>query len=300
MAIQWRGSAKDVSYHPEQGLILDFSNRVSVFDIGPVPADFLGLGELRCAIATHLFEKFHIADIYTHFRRRNGPTQMVVEPFDIPERGVRFEEARGRQLPFELLFRFGVTEKFYNRIVRGEVSRAGVEQFLRGMNRIEPGVRLSPAFVECSTKHQDADDYVSDRRAAALANISVATLWRIYTRIHPAAGYLKVLFRDAGFDLMDGKFEVAFLPNDEPIIIDSISPDELRLIGPDGQSYDKDPVRKWYAETYPDWVAELNRAKKRYPNDKSQWPEYPGSPSEEIIRETVRRYRVVAEAIGAI
>jgi phosphoribosylaminoimidazole-succinocarboxamide synthase len=82
--------------------------------------------------------------------------------------------------------------------------------------------------------------------------------------------------------------------------VDSISPDELRLIGPDGRSYDKDPVRQWYQDTYPAWYAELLAAKQVYPHDKSKWPTYPDVPPQSVIDDMLQRYQMVAEAIGAL
>ena len=296
----WIGSSKDIRYVPKEGLRLNFSERVSVFDVGPVPVLFPHLGELRCAIAVRIFNELDAAGFKTHFLRQMSRTEILVSPFSVPEKGVTFDGVEGRMLPLEFLFRHVATKKFCGRVKDGSIDRTKVVRCLIDGWDLEPGTRLGPPFVECSTKHQDADEYVSDEVAAKLARIDIETLMRIYDKVEAAAIFLKILFRQADFDLGDGKFEGAFLDDGSFVIADSISPDEVRLIGSDGESYDKDPLRKWYETERPDWVKVLNEAKRHYPTDKSQWPTYDAEPPQYVVKEVVRRYTVVAEAIGAI
>lgn len=293
----WEGSSKDVLYDESKGLIFDFSDRVSVFDLGPLPRLFPGLGELRCTIASRLFSKLNAAGFETHFQERLTDTQMLVTPYDIPEKSRMFKNAAGRLLPLELLFRFAVTPKLFDRITAGSVDVASVERLLGSTMRLQTGARLHPAFVECSTKHQGADTYVSDSSAAALAGIDEATLRQIYGDIQKAADFLKTLFHQAGFELQDGKIEGALLQDGTFVIADAISPDELRLTGNNGKSYDKDPVRQWYADALPTWVMMVNKAKKRHPDNRKKWPSYTQAPPDDIAEELIKRYRAVADAL---
>jgi phosphoribosylaminoimidazole-succinocarboxamide synthase len=296
----WGGSSKDVLYDREKGeLKFHFSDRVSVFDLGPMPVLFPGLGELRCTIATRLWKKLDEAGFRTHFRGRLTDTEISVEPFNIPEKDRVFEGARGRLLPLEILFRYVATEKFCARVAGGKVDRAVVERLLYE-GELVPGARFKPPFVECSTKHQAADDYINDESAAILAGVSVGTLHSIYHEVRTASDFLHTFLGQAGFGLMDGKCEGALLWDGTFVFADAVSPDELRLVGRDGKSYDKDPTRKWYEDNYPTWVKMLRAAKEKFPNDKSKWPGYPGPPAPEVVTETIRRYREVANALVSV
>jgi len=302
MTTSWVGSSKNVRVYDqdESKLLIEFSDRVSVFDRGAILCDFPGLGALRCAIAVRMFEELESVGFRTHYLNRAEDTKIVTEAFNIPEKGIVFAGAKGRLLPLEILFRNVVTKKFFDRIARGEVDVAAIESLLSGQSSLVPGARLSPPFIECSTKHLAADTYVSDVEAAKLANISCEQLQNMYLlAIRPLAACLRNFFREAGFELCDGKIEGALTYGGSFVPVDAFSPDELRLVR-EGRSFDKDPIRKWYEVHQADWVWRLLVAKAEYPNDKSKWPEYEAVPPREIIQEFIESYRIVARDIRAI
>jgi len=292
------GSSKDVFYSDVKGMEFNFSDRVSVFDRGPIPVTFTGLGAVRCSIAAILFEKLDAADFRTHFRERLDEQRIAVTPFNIPELDVYYPQAFGRLLPLEFLFRFVATKKFCSRVEGGAVDRAAIECLLSLDEDLVPGMRFQHPFVECSTKHQAADTYVSDEEAARLAGLTLGQLQDIYKVVARAAIYLKTLFRSVGFDLCDGKIEGALTEEGMFVIADSISPDELRLTDSGGRSYDKDPVRRWYEECCADWVKELGEAKAKAPYDKSGWPPYSAEPPPEVIQDLLWRYEAVRDALS--
>ncbi len=306
------GSAKDIYRVMHRGEVdhieFRFSDRVSILDIGPVPVEFTGLGKLRCAISGCLFQAMEDSGFTTHYINHDvGTATMQVQPLDIQELDVSYGDASvGRIMAVELIDRNVVTSKMRKRVQAGDLDRAAVEKLLVGEHGLDDGARLQPAFVECTTKYQDADTYVWDRVAARLAGMSPEALGIIYdTAIREASAFLNRFFRARGFDRLDGKFEggVLYRPNgrDKFIFGDSISPDEMRLIGPDGRSYDKDPVRQWYEENCPEWWARVKAAKAAHPTDSSKWPGYEGNvPPDEVVADVVCRYGQVAEAIGAI
>jgi len=293
-----KGSSKDVLSGDEPGqLKFRFSDRVSVFDVGPIPVEFTGLGRLRCAIAGRLFHLLEDAGIPNHYIDHNvDDSTMLVYAANIPEKNFFKEKAIGRLMAVEILFRYELSSGTHSRIKLGSLDRGKIEALLVSGEELQPGARLQPPFLECSTKWQDADSYVSDLIAAKLARISPADLEKVYRNCSEAASVLRNFFKSAGFDLRDGKFEAVW-----PFCLgDSISLDELRLVGPDGRSYDKDPVRKWYGENQWDWVRWLRESKKKHPTDKSRWPTYEEVPPKSVIADQVERYQIVAEAIGAL
>jgi phosphoribosylaminoimidazole-succinocarboxamide synthase len=227
---------------------------------------------------------------------------MQVFPLSIEELDVSYGvfANQGRIIGVEIIDRRVVTEKLIRRIEAGEIDRTSVERLLVGELGLVPGARLSPPFIECTTKYRDADVYVSDKQAANLAKLSLKHLAQVYEDSRKASDFLSNFFRSHGFDRKDGKCEGAWTTSGF-MFADSISPDEMRLIGPDGKSHDKDPVREWFELNHPDWYASVLAAKKKFPNDKSQWPGYPNKmPPQKIIQEVVGRYEAVAVAINAI
>ncbi len=305
--LERRGSSKNIwKVLGDNGevvqLYFEFSDRVSVFDIGPIPVGFTGLGRLRCAIAGKLFQALNSAGHNTHYISHDVKSaRMYVQPVNIPALSIDYGVVSSFNLmPVELLCRLALTKKFMGRVERGEVDRRRVERLMMFPNWHE-GVHLDPPFVECSTKFEEADRYLSDAEAARLICIGHRQLLGHYEVVEKVFKLFNNLFRSSGFVLIDGKLEAALSKFDGSLMfVDSISPDELRLIGSDGRSYDKDPVRQWYQETFPDWYAELTAIKEAFPNDKSQWPTYPALPPSAIIEDMVGRYQAVAEAVSAL
>jgi phosphoribosylaminoimidazole-succinocarboxamide synthase len=302
-----KGSSKDIytelddSSNPFQ-VYFDFSDRVSVLDVGEILVPFVGLGKLRCAIAGRIFQALNSAGFSNHYISHDtNLARMYVQPVNIPALNIDYGDiASYKLMPVELLCRLALTKKFIVRIESGEVSRQNVERLLVGQEMRE-GARLDPGFVECSTKFEEADRYITDTAASTLIGISNLELRSYYNIVQNVFSFLYTFFRSSGgFLLMDGKLEAALAPDGYMMLVDSISPDELRLIGPDGRSYDKDPVREWYQNTFPDWYAELLTAKQMFPNNKKQWPTYPDVPPQSVIDDMVDRYATVAREIGAI
>lgn len=297
-----KGSSKDVfgdSNDPSfEHTYIDFgfSKRVSVFDRGPIPCDFPQLGALRCDIAILMFNYLEAHGIPTHFVGRLSPSRIKVRACSIPEKGFK---ATGtvRLLPLELLFRTVGKKKFADRALAHEIPDSGIKLF--GYSRFYAGMKLSPTFVECSTKHEASDRYISDAEAMHLAGLSQAELQQLYAFVRKAEGCITELFGRSGISVDDGKFEVGFNEKTrEFFICDSISPDELGLSDKKDTQFDKNPLRDYYVHTYPEWYAALLKAKKQNPLDASLWPDYPGVPPLELREQMVTSYKRVLDAVS--
>lgn len=302
-----KGSSKDIistydEYNDIALVSFYFSDRVSVFDVGEIPAPFVGLGKLRCAIAGKIFQVLDSAGYSTHYISHDAKLALMkIRPVNISAFDIDYgDSAAGVLMPVELLCRLELTKKFIDRIKAGKIQLQSVESLMFGEG-LREGERLVPGFVECSTKFEETDRYLKDSEAAKLIGITKRELRSYYTNVQDVFQFLSTFFRaNGGFVLMDGKLEAALEPGGGMMLVDSISPDELRLIGPDGRSYDKDPVRQWYQDTFPGWYTELFSAKQAFPNDKKQWPIYPGVPPRSVVDDLVDRYQTVAREIGAI
>lgn len=304
-----QGSSKDIiKVLSEQGdvvsLEFNFSDRVSVLDLGPIPnTPFPALGRLRCAIAGRLFQEMNALGFNTHYRSHNVKTAtMEVEPFDIKELGVEYPASRGRILGIEIIDRRKVTDKLVGRVKSGTLHPKRLSKSLQGRSMLTY-TPFRPPFVECTTKFTDADRYIDNKEAALLAGVGLSWLEeQCFPEIERASDFLFNYFAQFGFERHDGKFEGAILYTSKTFVFaDSMSPDEMRINGPDGKSCDKDVVREWFQENHADWYAEVLAAKKEYPDDRSKWPTYPDRlPPPSVVTEVLNRYYMVAKAIGAI
>jgi phosphoribosylaminoimidazole-succinocarboxamide synthase len=236
---------------------------------------------------------------------------MDVKPVNIPAFTPPIdygESAVGTMLPVELLCRRMITKKFLGRIKtgrrkEGEVSRAEVERRLVFPELKEMSV-MDPPFIECSTKYEDADRYLTNLQAGQLVGHGEWWLGKVcYPFIEKLFDFFYGFLRsEASFLLIDGKVELATTFDGGLMIVDSVSPDELGLIDPDGRLADKNIIRSYIIEHYPEWYAALEEAKKKYPRGKSKWPKYPPDLRlpQELIDGYIEKTRQVAEAIRAL
>lgn len=305
--LERKGSAKDIYKVPDgaggyEAVEFQFSDRVSILDIGPLPVPFPELGKIRCAISGKLFQEMNVAGFTTHYISHDVESAtMQVMPLEIDELDTHYGPSNcGRMLGVEIIDRWVVTKKLLRRIETGEIDRATIEKRLVGERGLEPGATMRPPFVECTTKYRDSDQYVDDVEAAELAGISIDQLARVYGEVVHASTFLRNFLKPYGFDRKDGKWEGAWFGGGF-MFADSISPDEMRLVGTDGRSHDKDPVRLWFEKEHPTWYRSVLDARKEYPHDRTKWPQYPDQmPPDFIISEVVWRYREIANAIGAM
>ncbi len=298
------GSSKDVTVRRlglRTEVDLGFTKRFSVFDVGPVPYEIEGMDTLRHAIAVRSFEVLAESKVPTHFIRADYNARTItVEPMNIYEvPGCMFNSARGKIIPLEIIDRQELTQPVVDRMATNP------ELHDKVMARVsEPvvGARFSLPLVECTTKFEAIDRRLLDAEAVALAKLGECSYRELCMFIQNASNVLTRFFDHHGFKRMDGKWEIA-ITYDGPsfVVVDSYSPDEMRLIGTDGRSYDKDPLRNWYNQTFPGWIKDLNASKREWPDNKNRWPAYPPDiPPAAVLDDLVDRYATVARAIGAI
>lgn len=298
------GSSKDVIM-PEPSrwareIQLLFTDRFSVFDVGKVPYEIEDMGAFRHAIAVRMFALLSSCSIPNHFKRSFASKKITVEPFCIDELGQYFDHARGKIVPLEIIDRQEVTEPLLVRAAINAELLGKMQARVRGPMVV--GTRFTSPLIECTTKFEPIDRRLSDLEAIKIARLGEASYTEMCGLVAKASTILTEFFAFRGYNRIDGKWEVA-ITYDGPtfVIVDSYSPDEMRLIGPDGRSYDKDPLRNWYKDNFPGWIASLEAAKREWPKDKARWPAYPKTvPPTAVLDDLRERYRMVAEAIGAI
>ncbi|MGC6509418.1 MAG: phosphoribosylaminoimidazolesuccinocarboxamide synthase [Myxococcota bacterium] len=162
-------------------------------------------------------------------------------------------------VPLEVIFRFGVPAG------SSLMKRVNDPSYLNALGLSQKpnfGDRFETPIIECSTKLESTDVYISAERAAEIACLSDAEAQNLYELVRILALRIHEIFGTAGLELWDGKFEFAFAEGSNGQrrfqLVDSIGPDELRLTY-DGVQLSKETLRKPYRST--PWLSAIDQAK---------------------------------------
>lgn len=172
------------------------------------------------------------------------------------------ERPRDVLVPLEVVFRFGAPEgsSFLSRAEK-------IENYAQSFGFAEnpkAGEMFPFPIVEFFTKLEPTDRFLTREEAMQVAALKSEELDDLVALTLLTALRLKDIFSPLGLELWDGKFEFAFLPgeggNRTFQIVDSIGPDELRLIGPGGVHFSKEFLRRVYRGTA--WYDSIEKSKK--------------------------------------
>lgn len=158
-------------------------------------------------------------------------------------------------VPLEVIFRFGVPEG------SSLLKRTGDADYCRDIGLTSApkcGDKFELPVIELSTKLENKDRYISYAEAKEIAGLSDAELKNLIELTALVALRLKDCFAGIGIELWDGKFEYAFGADRSFTLVDSIGPDELRLIA-GGVHLSKEMLRGAYRGS--SWLTALEKAK---------------------------------------
>ncbi|MEK7485106.1 MAG: phosphoribosylaminoimidazolesuccinocarboxamide synthase [Planctomycetota bacterium] len=164
-------------------------------------------------------------------------------------------------VPLEVIFRFAVPPG------SSLVSRANEMSYCRdiGLTKIpqENDIFAIPV-VEFSTKLESEDRYITYSEAKSISGMNENEFQQLREYVLLLALRLKDFFREVEMDLLDGKFEFAFVSGASSqqrdfMLVDSIGPDELRLTYR-GQQLSKEKLRTFYRKT--SWYDGVVKSKK--------------------------------------
>ncbi len=163
-------------------------------------------------------------------------------------------------IPLEVIYRNGLPEgsSVFRRLSRGELT---IEEL--GLDHEpKPGEIFAEPYFDVSTKLEDGDRYLGWEGAREIAGLS----GREIKRMHAIAFHLNCIVyhaaESAGMVNWDGKFEFAFDPSGELMVVDTLGTlDECRFTY-EGQHVSKEVLRQFYKRTQPEWVAQVDEAKK--------------------------------------
>lgn len=165
-------------------------------------------------------------------------------------------------VPLEVIFRFGVPKG------SSFLKRSKDDSYLASLGLISQEVPKEGEFfnrpvVEFSTKLEPEDRILPYSSAKEIAGLSEVELNRLLDTSLLLALRMKDIFSSLGLELWDGKFEFAFTEKENGErqfqLIDSIGPDELRIIA-NGVQLSKESLRQVYSGS--EWHLAVEEAKK--------------------------------------
>lgn len=165
-------------------------------------------------------------------------------------------------VPLEVVFRFGAPEgsSFLSRVEENP----NYAQTFGFAETPRAGEMFPYPIVEFFTKLEPTDRFLTVEEAKQVAALTQAELDGLVAMSTLLALRLKDLFSPLGLELWDGKFEFAFTPGTSGersfMLVDSIGPDELRLMGPSGVHFSKEFLRRVYRGGA--WYQAMEKAKK--------------------------------------
>lgn len=290
----YRGSVKDIYLSPEakDELIFDFSNRYSVFDWGEMPDHIENKGEALAKMGQCFFDilaKPSTWKTWQHtYKLKKAENEVLeklkskglshhalglvderksafkVKKIEVPK--LDFSEGRYNYsayqekvvdtlVPLEVIFRFGLPQgsSLFKRVRDSEY-----RQVLGLYHEPKVGESFARPLIEFSTKLESTDRYITYEEAQQMAGMDDMEFSELFSTTIVLSCRLRDLFSEMGVELWDGKFEFAFNKERGFQLVDSIGPDELRLMVR-GQKLSKEFLRSFYRGS--PWLEDVEAAK---------------------------------------
>lgn len=229
-------------------------------------------GRLREVLEREIHE-LETAGLAHHFIERSAPSRLLVQRVAVQaprahalagqtlyhyDRVAEQNAGRARLIPLEVVFRFGLPagSSFLERLTP-EYARA------LGLSALpEAGQWLELPVVEFFSKLESTDRFLTWEQALNYSGVPYAVFEKLVARSLCLAVWLAGVFEArTGLELWDGKFEWALSEKGELWLVDSIGPDELRLLDPrTGTQISKEFLRLFYRKTA--WFEAIKTTKK--------------------------------------
>lgn len=210
----YEGKAKKIFETPAMNeLLMEFKDSLTAFN-AQKKGEFLGKGQLNCAISTYLFKLLSKHNISHHWLKTENNNQMTV--------------IKTKIIPLEVVVR---------NILAGSLAKK--------LGRSE-GEKLKKPLLELYYKDDSlADPFVSDDQALEFGWVEAEQLKAIKATALKINSVLSVQFLKADLQLVDFKIEFGVTASGDIILADEISPDCMRLWDKNTQEkFDKDRFRR--------------------------------------------------------
>jgi phosphoribosylaminoimidazole-succinocarboxamide synthase len=162
-----------------------------------------------------------------------------------------------RLIPLEIVFRFGLPagSSLIDRLAKDP----NYARTLGLKNQPKPNSFFEHPVIELYTKLEPKDRLLTYQEAALMAGLDGQTFENMIELATDIALGLFVMFSDRSIELWDGKVEM-ILVDGQPVLADSIGPDELRLIHK-GCQLSKEMIRQIYRGSV--WETSIKEAQTR-------------------------------------
>jgi len=230
----------------------------------------------RTAVAARVrseLEELASLGLAHHYVKRSAPDRILVEKAHVwhpkehaieeGERlyhytGLKTDDTAPTFVPLEVVFRFGIPRgsSLLERLTPAYARTLGLNELPK------EGARFEAPIVEFFSKLEDTDRFLSVEQALHYSGLSFEAFEKLYVRTLVAALWLKDAFAKVNLELWDGKLEWAMQKRGEkniPVLVDSIGPDELRLLSANGTQISKEFLRTFYRKTK--WYSTVCSAK---------------------------------------
>ena len=295
MAIIYEGSVKNLWAVDNTTLEFEYTDAYSVFDWGRMPDMLKGKGVALASIGEFFFGKVEqpgewkklakdpritqalraeyevlcTRGMLTHFKKRTAPNKFTVQKVKVvrPEvlnifgrEVVDYSScwfSRPHLIPLEVVFRFGAPSgsSFFERATPQYCREVGLKEVPK------VGSRFPEVVIEFFSKLENKDRFLTFEQAYLYTRLDDRTFGSMIARSMLLSIFLENFFKEIGLELWDGKFEWALNADGEVILVDSIGPDELRLLDPKtGIQLSKEFLRQFYRPT--GWYEKVNAEKK--------------------------------------
>lgn len=227
------GKAKNIFQLGNGNLLMEFSDRVSAFDI-KFDQIIPNKGKVLCKFANFWFGKLDVPSHFIGLRRENT-----------------MEVKRLSMIPYEFIVR----GYYYGSMVERYTSASDFK-FLFGNNIIlKKGAKLPYPIFEITTKSEEHDVPVERDKVLETGNLENWILKDIEKTSLAIYDTMVAFAKKSGFIIADVKLEYGFDENNKLALADSIGPDESRIWlerdyhpGRTQGSYDKQLLRDWLIE----------------------------------------------------
>jgi phosphoribosylaminoimidazole-succinocarboxamide synthase len=266
-----------------------FSDRYSVFDWGEMPDLITDKGKSLCILGAYFFEKLEKMGIKTHYQGlvESGSVKRLAElksPSNILQVSlVRVLRPQVQQnsydyslyrsnpanclIPLEIIYRNSLPagSSVFKRLQNGSLSLADI-----GLKHMpEPNTTLSSPLLDCSTKLEATDRYLSWEEARQVSGLSEHEINDLKNTTLMINDLITQQTRTAGLFNEDGKVEFAFDEQRNLMLVDVLgTPDECRFTY-NGIPVSKEVARIFYRKT--SWYKSVEAAKQK---DAVNWKQY--------------------------
>ena len=252
------GSTTVVSVYGDGELRFTRTGHLSAFDADPCPHEFAEIGRLRTDFAVKFFQMLDEHGILNHFIKRHDSSNnsfighalrtMKLDGEKYIEVPTPAGSSVGRLIPLEWIVRREVaTQGFIDRLADPDDPLTLERLQLPEDTKLKVGDKIPP-FVECTTKLEPKDRYLSDEEALAISNLTKTQFMQAIQLMRHIAGLLLTQAAKNGLRIKDFKLELGHCDDGRIMVADGLSPDEFRMVDANERSVDKDLFRNWLKE----------------------------------------------------